>query len=71
MYFVSRRSLKLSRKTEFGASGHCRISTSDSGNCSRVAAFQNGGIIIPRTVLTLGLIFFFPDGRALTAATRG
>jgi hypothetical protein len=35
VYFVSRRSLKLSRKTEFGASGHCRISTSD---VSKIAA---------------------------------
>src|SRR5258708_8667960 len=29
LYFVSRRSLNSSRRTEFGASGHCRISTSD------------------------------------------
>jgi hypothetical protein len=35
VYFVSRRSLKLSRKTEFGATGHCRISTSD---VSKIAA---------------------------------
>jgi hypothetical protein len=35
VYFVSRRSLKLSRKTEFGASGHCTIST---GDVSKIAA---------------------------------
>jgi hypothetical protein len=35
LYFVSRRSLNLSRRTEFGASGHCRISTSD---VSKIAA---------------------------------
>jgi len=29
VYFVSRRSLNSSRRTEFDASGHCRISTSD------------------------------------------
>src|SRR5438105_11607219 len=29
MYFVSCRSLNSSRKTELGASGHCRIFTSD------------------------------------------
>jgi hypothetical protein len=31
VYCVSGRSLNSSRKTEFGASGHCRISTSDVG----------------------------------------
>jgi hypothetical protein len=35
VYFVSRRSLKLSRKAEFGASSHCRISIS---NVSKIAA---------------------------------
>ena len=35
MYFVSRRSLNSSRKSEFGDSGHCRISTSD---VSKIAA---------------------------------
>jgi hypothetical protein len=34
-YFVSRRSLNSSRRTEFGASGHCRIST---GDVSKIAA---------------------------------
>src|SRR5213592_2352063 len=35
VYFISRRSLNSSRKTEFGASGHCKISTSDA---SKIAA---------------------------------
>src|SRR5207302_6495751 len=35
VYFVSRHSLNSSRRTEFGASGHCRISTSD---VSKIAA---------------------------------
>ena len=32
MYFVSSRSLNSSRESEFGDSGHCRISTSDVSN---------------------------------------
>ena len=39
MYSVSRRSLKLSRKTELGASGRCRISTS---HVSKIAADRPG-----------------------------
>jgi hypothetical protein len=35
LYFVSRRSLNSSRRTEFGASGYCRISTND---VSKIAA---------------------------------
>jgi len=35
VYFVSRHSLNSSRKTEFGASGHCSISTS---GVSKIAA---------------------------------
>jgi hypothetical protein len=32
VYFVSRRSLNSSRRTEFDASGHCKISTGDVSN---------------------------------------
>ena len=40
VYFVSRHSLNSSRKTEFGASGHCRISTSDVSNIAAGRRFQ-------------------------------
>jgi hypothetical protein len=60
VYFVSSRSLNSSRESEFGDSGHCRISTSDVSNSAAVAAhhYHPGDEAI---YMLQGSLLFEPD----------